>query len=185
MKSDDPLTPTPMPKRLVPKAPVPQTPTATAPPPQGCTHFKLRQLLRSVSKLYDAEIAQAGLKGSQFSLLSHVLSLGPISPSDLAARMGMDASTLTRNLRPLIVKGWVLQGPGADHRGRSIAITAAGQAKHAEARVHWKRAQQLLNQRLGEPEVSHLHQLIAHAQAALTDSLTRPKTEPQTDSAEA
>lgn len=154
-------------------------------PPQGCTNFKLRQLLRSVSKLYDAEIAQAGLKGSQFSLLSHVLTLGPISPSDLAARMGMDASTLTRNLRPLIAKGWVLQGPGADHRGRSIAITPAGQAKHAEARVHWKRAQHLLNQRLGEPEVAQLHRLIAQAQAALSETATEAEPAPAPERAEA
>jgi DNA-binding MarR family transcriptional regulator len=172
-----------------------KTPTARSPamltPPLGCTHFKLRQLLRSVSKLYDAEIAHAGLKGSQFSLLAHVLSLGPISPSDLATQMGMDASTLTRNLRPLTAKGWVLQGPGADHRGRSIAITAAGLVKHAQARPHWKRAQQLLNQRLGEPEVAALHRLMAHAQAALTDRLgdrlADPAAEPaaDTDPAEA
>lgn len=168
---------------MKPASPLTSThlPAAASPPPQGCTNFKLRQLLRSVSKLYDAEIGQAGLKGSQFSLLSRVLTLGPISPSDLAARMGMDASTLTRNLRPLIDKGWVLQGPGADQRGRSIVITPAGQAKHAEARVHWKRAQQLLNQRLGEPEVDALHRLMAHAQAALTDS----PAEPETDSIEA
>ena len=158
---------------------------STNPSPQGCTNFKLRQLLRSVSRLYDAEIAQAGLKGSQFSLLSHVLTLGPISPSDLAARMGMDASTLTRNLRPLIDKGWVLQGPGADHRGRSIAITPAGQAKHAEARVHWKRAQQLLNQRLGEPEVAQLHRLIAQPQAALSETTTETTIEISAESSTA
>ena len=99
-----------------------------APQPQGCTNFKLRQLLRSVSRLYDAEIAQAGLKGSQYSLLSHVLALGPIAPSALAERMGMDASTLTRNLRPLIDRGWVLQGPGADARSRLVTITPAGTA---------------------------------------------------------
>jgi DNA-binding MarR family transcriptional regulator len=179
MKSAAPLT-TPAAADLDPSLP------AT---PQGCTHFKLRQLLRSVSRLYDTEIAQAGLKGSQFSLLSHVLLLGPISPSELAGHLGMDASTLTRNLRPLIDKGWVLQGPGADHRGRSITITPAGQAKHAEARTHWKRAQRLLNQRLGEPEVAALHRLMAHAQAALTDPLADPQAnrqaEPQTDPAEA
>ncbi len=138
--------------------------------PQGCTNFKLRQLLRSVSRLYDAEIAQAGLKGSQFSLLSHVLTLGPIAPSALAERMGMDASTLTRNLRPLIDKGWVLQGPGADARGRSVSITAAGQAKHAEARQHWKRAQQTLNQRLGTERVAQLHQLMDGAQQLLQEA---------------
>ena len=135
--------------------------------PQGCTNFKLRQLLRSVSRLYDAEIAQAGLKGTQYSLLSHVLSLGPVAPSALADHMGMDASTLTRNLRPLIDKGWVLQGPGADARSRLVTITPAGTSKHAEARQHWKRAQLQLNQRLGAEQVAQLHQLMAHAQQRL------------------
>jgi DNA-binding MarR family transcriptional regulator len=139
------------------------------PQPQGCTNFKLRQLLRSVSRLYDAEIAQAGLKGTQFSLLSHVLVMGPAAPSALADRMGMDASTLTRNLRPLIDKGWVLQGPGADARGRLVTITPEGSAKHAEARQHWKRAQLLLTQRLGADQVAQLHQLMDGAQQRLHD----------------
>ena len=142
---------------------------STEPLPQGCTNFKLRQLLRSVSRLYDGEIAQAGLKGTQYSLLSHVLALGPIAPSALADRMGMDASTLTRNLRPLTDKGWVLQGPGADARSRLVTITAAGTAKQAEARVHWKRAQQQLSQRLGAEQVAQLHQLMALAQQRLQD----------------
>lgn len=141
----------------------------TDPLPQGCTNFKLRQLLRSVSRLYDAEISQAGLKGTQFSLLSHVLALGPIAPSALADRMGMDASTLTRNLRPLIDKCWVLQGPGADARSRLVTITPAGTAKQTEARAHWKRAQQQLTDRLGAQQVLHLHQLMDLAQQRLHD----------------
>ncbi|GCL61277.1 MarR family winged helix-turn-helix transcriptional regulator [Pseudaquabacterium pictum] len=144
--------------------------------PQGCTNFKLRQLLRSVSRLYDAEMAQAGLKTTQFSLLSHVLSLGPIAPSALAERMGMDASTLTRNLRPLVDKGWVLQGPGADARSRLITITPTGTAKQAEARQHWKRAQLALNARLGTAQVAQLHQLMDDVQHSLQD-LPVPITE--------
>ena len=66
--------------------------------PRGCTNFKLRQLLRGVSRLYDAELARAGLKGTQFSLLSHLVGLGPVAPGELARHMGLDASTLTRNV---------------------------------------------------------------------------------------
>ena len=62
--------------------------------PQGCTNFKLRQLARRVSQLYDTEVAKAGLKTTQYSLLSHVLRLGPIRPGDLAQAMTLDASTL-------------------------------------------------------------------------------------------
>ena len=39
-------------------------------------------------------------------------------PSDLAAAMAMDASTLTRNLQPLVANGWAEVGPGADGRSR-------------------------------------------------------------------
>jgi DNA-binding MarR family transcriptional regulator len=149
-------------------------PTKSARPPaakqpQGCTNFKLRQLLRSVARLYDAQLVLTGLKTTQYSLLSHVVSLGPIAPKALATRMGLDASTLTRNLRPLVDQGWCAQGPGVDARSRSITITAAGRAKHAQAKAHWKRAQLSLNQRLGDEQVVALHAMIEQVQAALAE----------------
>ena len=136
------------------RADLPQTPV------RGCTNFKLRQMLRSVARLYDAEIGKAGLKATQYSLLAHVAALGPIQPVELARRLGMDASTLSRNLRPLIDMGWLVQGPGADARSRLIEITESGEAKRLEARRHWKRAQAELTEKLGEARVQALHQLI-------------------------
>jgi DNA-binding MarR family transcriptional regulator len=131
--------------------------------PQGCTNFKLRQLVRRVSQLYDLELAKAGLKTTQYSLLSHVLRLGPIRPGDLAAAMTMDASTLTRNLKPLVAAGWLELTPGDDGRSRSVHITPAGRDKRAEAQTHWKAAQQQLNQQLGADTVMALHVLADRA----------------------
>ena len=135
--------------------------------PQGCTNFKLRQLLRSVSRLYEAQMAPTGIKTTQYSLLSHLLTLGPVAPSELAQQMGLDASTLTRNLRPLIDQGYAAQGPGADARSRRITLTDAGRAKHAQAKQHWKRAQLSLNERLGAEQVVALHTMIEQVQSAL------------------
>ncbi len=143
------------------------TPSPKTLAPQGCTNFKLHQLLRSVARLYDAELAAVGLRGTQYSLLAHVAALGPIAPGELAQRMGLDASTLTRNLRLLLDQGWCEQGPGADARSRSITLTAAGQAKHQQAKPHWKRAQLQVNERLGAEAVVKLHALLDSAQAAL------------------
>ncbi len=137
--------------------------------PQGCTNFKLRQLLRHVSRLYDAELAAVGLKGTQFSMLSHIVALGPIQPGELARRMGMDASTLTRNLRLLVEQGWALQGPGQDARSRLIEITPAGRALHAQARRHWKTAQLAMNEALGVERVAALHALIDHGLQVLAE----------------
>lgn len=137
--------------------------------PRGCTNFKLRQLLRAVARHYDGELAHAGLKGTQYSLLSHVVGMEPVQPADLARHMGLDASTLTRNLRVMIDEGWVTQGPGKDARSRLIEATAAGRAKHTEARRYWKRAQLSLNERLGIAQVAALHQLIDHGLNLLVD----------------
>lgn len=142
-------------------------PGAVALSPQGCTHFKLRQLVRRVARLYDAELAQAGLKGTQYSLLSMLVRVGPVKPADLARGLGLDASTLTRNLKPVVAAGWATQGPGRDERSRLIQITAAGRAKQAEARRHWRRAQSRVNAVLGEAEVARLHAWIDGAAARL------------------
>ena len=146
------------------RAPASQAPQAL---PQGCTNFKLRQLMRRVAQHYDAEMAQCGIKTTQYSLLSHVLKLGPIRPSDLAAAMKMDASTLTRNLRPLVDAGWVTQQAGADARSRLVHITDVGRDKRAEAQRCWKVAQRGLNNSLGLERVATLHALVDESLALL------------------
>jgi hypothetical protein len=58
----------------------------TAVKPQGCTNLKLRQLMRRVAQLYDAEVGKTGLRGTQYSLLSYVVKLGPCARSTWRAR---------------------------------------------------------------------------------------------------
>lgn len=139
---------------------------------QGCTNLKLRQLTRRITQHYDAELGQAGLKTTQYSLLSHVLKLGPIRPGDLAQAMKMEASTLTRNLKPLLAAGWVQLGEGVDGRSRLITITEAGREKRQAAQRHWKMAQTRLNCLLGMPRMLALHALIDESLLLLVNSTT-------------
>ena len=94
--------------------------TSTTIAPQGCTNLKLRQLVRGVTRLYDAEMAPTGLKTTQYSLLSGVLKLAPVRPGDLARALRLEPSTLTRNLRPLVAAGWIELGAGTDARSRMV-----------------------------------------------------------------
>lgn len=135
-------------------------PASPAAVPRGCTHLKLRQLVRRVGRHYDAAMAAAGIKATQYSLLSHVVQLGPIRPGELAARLQLEASTLTRNLQPLVAQGWVELRPGEDARSRLVVATDAGRAKRAEAQRAWKQAQLALNAVLGEERVARLHALL-------------------------
>ena len=130
------------------------------PEPVGCTSLKLRQLNRRVSQHYDRIVGATGLKTSQYSLLSHVVKLGSVRPGELAGQMEMDASTLTRNLQPLVAQGWVEVGPGDDGRSRFVTATATGRDKRAQAQREWKRAQLALNERLGVATVAQLHELL-------------------------
>jgi len=131
-------------------------------------------LLRAVARHYDSHFARAGIKGTQFSLLSHVIALEPVQPTELAQRMGLDLSTLTRNLRVMIDAGWVEQGPGDDARSRRVTATTAGRAKHAQARRHWKKAQLGLAERLGPQRIAALHALIDDGLAVLDPPEPRP-----------
>lgn len=143
------------------------TAAAPAATPRGCTNLKLRQLGREVTRHYDAYIAPTGLKNTQYALLSQVVLLGPIRPTELAARMRLDASTLTRNLQPLVAQGWLTQGPGEDQRSRLVEATAAGREKRAEGQRAWKQAQLALNARLGPERVAALHALLDDCMAML------------------
>lgn len=136
--------------------------------PQGCTNLKLRQLMRRVAQHYDLEMARVGLKTTQYQLLSYVVKLGPVRPGDLAREMKMSASTLTRNLRPLIDAGWVELGPGADARSRAVTATDAGREKRREAQRRWRIAQEAINAMLGDSRVVALHALIDECMDSLS-----------------
>ena len=144
------------------------TSTTAADRPQGCTNLKLRQLMRRVAQHYDAEMGKVGLKTTQYSLLSYAEKLGPVRPMDLAESIKMDASTLTRNLKPLVDAGWVVVSAGVDARSRLVTITDAGRQKRAEAKRKWKKAQEALNEALGISNVAALHTLIDQSMDKLT-----------------
>lgn len=137
--------------------------------PQGCTNLKLRQLARVVTRHYDRFSSETGLKNSQYALLSHVVRLAPIRPVDLAKCMRMDASTLTRNLQPLVAQGWLRIGAGNDARSRLVEATETGRAKQTEGQRAWKAAQVALNERLGIERVAALHEMLQACIECLDD----------------
>lgn len=135
--------------------------------PQGCTHFKLRQFMRRVAQHYDLELGKAGLKTTQYSLLSHIAKLGPIGQTELAGRMKMSTSTLSRNLKPLVDAQWVWVSAGPDARSRRVSLTDAGRLKRSEAQRRWRVAQDEIHRLLGMDTVAQLHDLMDSAMALL------------------
>jgi DNA-binding MarR family transcriptional regulator len=121
-----------------------------------CTCARLRKLSRQVTRVYDVHLARAGVKTTQYSLLANA-SRAPRTLTGLAAEMGMDRTTLTRNLQPLVANGWVRLAVGSDPRSRIVEVTPAGEATRKAAAAQWKKAQLELHSTLGERFVTNLH----------------------------
>lgn len=120
-----------------------------------CTCFHLRRAARQVSQVYDRELAAVDLSLNEYSILRHARRK-PCLMTALADSLGMQRTTLTRNLRPLVDAGWLQETRGEDARQRVISITAAGLKRLAEAKPHWQRAQKRIDHLFGSAPAARL-----------------------------
>ena len=116
-----------------------------------CACFGVRQLSRRITRSYDEALRPTGLKVTQFTMLAAVVAAdGSVSLSDLAGRLGMDRSTFSRNLKPLVQRGLVRHVDAMKGRSRSVRATKAGRVVFLEAEPAWRRAQARLRDTLGK-----------------------------------
>lgn len=128
--------------------------------PTSCLCTQLRRASRGVTRLYDDALAAVGLGAAQFSLLRHVQRLGQPSISVLAEAMGLDRSTLGRNLRVLEEQGLLQLGEGRDLRAREVRLTEAGLQRIDQALPLWEQAQYEMTAHLGEDRRAELMRLL-------------------------
>ena len=77
-----------------------------------CACSQVRRLARKLSSLYDTLLSHEDLTITQYSLLANIELAGQLSHTVLAEKVGMERTTLTRNLRPLTKAKWVAAAPG-------------------------------------------------------------------------
>ncbi len=138
--------------------------------PLGCTCFKLRKLTRAMSRLYDQHMATVGLKTTQYSVLANA-ARAALPVAELAEILGVERTTLTRNLKPLQEAGWIELQAGADSRQRIVTITASGRDMLKLAYVAWRRAQTEFENLMGRDGVRALHQQLETTMTHLTPLL--------------
>ncbi|AWN37264.1 MarR family winged helix-turn-helix transcriptional regulator [Methylobacterium radiodurans] len=115
----------------------------------SCTCTALRRAARAATASYDAALAPAGLRVTQFAILRILARLGPLPVSRLAEEAALDRSTMGRNLDPLERRGLVELNPDAqDGRARVAALTGAGEGAIAAALPHWRAVEARLGARL-------------------------------------
>ena len=138
----------------------------TSPTGSTCTCFRLRRAARQVSQVYDRELAAVDLSLNEYSILRHA-ERGTCLLGELADSLGMERTTLTRNLRPLLEAGWLRETRGEDARQRVISISASGRKRIASAKPHWQRAQRSIETAFGAAQTTRLREDLDLLDAAL------------------
>ncbi len=121
-----------------------------------CACFNLRRVTRAVTQVYDEYLRPTGLRVTQFSVLVALRNLHQSTVNQLADKLVVDRTTLTRNLKPLEDAGLVRTRPGEDRRVREIFLTAAGEEKLQEALPLWRDAQTQMRRALGRERLERL-----------------------------
>ena len=115
-----------------------------------CTCGELRKAARAITLLYDDAFKSSGLLSTQFGVLQIICDIDSIRISDLADKLGMDRTTLTRNLSVLERQGFIEISQGKDHRTRIVTATQKGRSAVAKAILLWNKIQHKVKQEMGE-----------------------------------
>ena len=103
--------------------------------------MRVRRAARVVANHYDKHLKPTGLKGTQFTLLNTIFMNPATNIGKLADVLGLDRTTLNRNLKPLEGKGLIRSGSGKDPRTRTLKLTKEGTKILQNALPHWLAAQ--------------------------------------------
>lgn len=134
----------------------------------ACACSQLRRTARVASAVYDRFLAPVGLTVTQYAILVNIGRADRIRRTDLANVLGMERTTLTRNLRPLERKKLIKTVAGADRRERLIQLSAMGLKRLAESHPLWEDAQRYVIGELGEQGVAQLRAALSTVSCRLT-----------------
>ncbi|SFH57978.1 MarR family winged helix-turn-helix transcriptional regulator [Planctomicrobium piriforme] len=126
---------------------------------QTCMAARLRILNRVVTRYYEEELREFGVRITQINLLVVIAGSESMSPTRLSKILQLEKSTVTRDVAHLLRNGWVTQSMGENERARVLRITPVGMDVIESVQEGWNRAQARTEQLLGAEGVNLVEQL--------------------------
>jgi DNA-binding MarR family transcriptional regulator len=114
-----------------------------------CLAQRVLLVNRTISGLYNDALRPLGMTVTQLTFLVIVARRGPVSPGEVAKRLNMDKSTLSRNVRLMEDHGWLSVSPDQG-RSQSLTIESRGRKLIEKALPLWQGAQERARELLGE-----------------------------------
>jgi DNA-binding MarR family transcriptional regulator len=94
--------------------------------PISCINGKLRKLHKLINTSYMDIYKPYGLRGSMVSILFVIGKRKGISQKDVAEALLLDQSTMSRDLKKLVHKGWVIINKSSDSRKSALSLSKNG-----------------------------------------------------------
>jgi DNA-binding MarR family transcriptional regulator len=117
---------------------------------ENCICFNLRRVARVVTNFFEAELRKHGIRPTQGTILMALNARESWSMADLSDALGMDRTTLVRNLGPLQREG-LARTAGGGRGGRvELSITAKGRKNIEECAPTWRSTQSSVVGTLGD-----------------------------------
>jgi len=137
--------------------------------PQFCINAKLRKLHRLLNAAFQQKINPFGLRGSMLSILFIIGKRRHINQKQIADMLVLDQSTMSRDLKKLVAKGWVHIAKGEDSRHSELELTEMGFQLLEEVSPIWEALQEKLNSILGTHNIQQIDHLIVAINANLEE----------------
>ncbi len=136
---------------------------------ENCVCFNLRWVARAVTQFYDSEMRRHGIRPTQGTILLALNSKESWTMAELSDWLGMERTTLVRNLRPLQRDGFVTVAGGGRGTRVELSITAKGRKKVEEGMPTWRSTQRKVVETLGEKRWSAILSDLETAALALSN----------------
>ena len=127
--------------------------------------MNLRRSARIITRLYDNELKPIGIPVTQYSLLANILRMPNSNLTELAEELILERTTLLRNLKILQSAGYISISHIKGEAGNMVSLTEQGHMKIKEARPYWEKAQEKVQEILGQKAYSELIPLLDSLQS--------------------
>ena len=124
-----------------------------------CLAMRSRLIGRTITGIYDHALRPVGLTAGQLSILAVVVRHDPISPGEVARRLAIEKSTMSRNVERMKRNGWLESRAGESAHTQELRITQSGRRILEKAEPLWREAQGCARETLGMGGAEAVHQL--------------------------
>lgn len=125
-----------------------------------CLAGRARLISRAISSIYEDALRPHGVTVAQMGILAVASALENAHAGEVARKLCLEKSTLSRNLDRMVEHGWIDLAPGADDaRFQQLRVTSKGARLIERAAADWKTAQREARDMLGEQGAAALTRL--------------------------